>query len=698
MEAVRLVKLVQKCVSSKSLRKARQFHALLVTSTPVFDSLPFLGNNVLSMYAKLGSMDEARQVFDQMPQRNPVSYNALIAGYSRNACHAFLSFELLSAMAVENLRPNGSTFTSLLQACAYLEDEAEGAKLHGQVEKVGFSSDVRVQTSLFGMYSACENLDCANRVFDEMEEKDDVAWNSIIYGNVKHGRIEESLHIFCSMMRTGKVPTQFTFSIVLNACARLKDHFGGKIIHGQIVKSNISVDVPLQNSLLNLYSSSGDMETAFSVFKMIEKPDLVSWNSIMAGCSENGCVEEAMNLFVQLLDASTERPDQYTFAAVVSATGPLPAVNYGKPLHAQVAKAGFGGNIFVCSTLVGMYFRNEEMESARKLFDSVSGKDIILWTEMISGYLKLGEAETAINYFCEMQKQHKADSFALSSALSGAADLAALKQGEVIHCLAIKSGHNSDMCVSGSLVDMYSKNGSLEAANIIFSEVRNPDLKCWNSMLGGFCHHGKAEQAFQLFNHMLERGLKPDHVTFISLLSACSHCGLVGRGNFYWNYMRYMGLEPGVKHYSCMVSLLSRAGLLQEAEDLISSSGLGSKFPELWRNLLCSCVIHKELDLGERAAERVLFLLPEDSATHIMLSNLYAAAGRWDAVSDMRRKIRGLLTEKDPGLSWIQVFDQTLVFYAGYEPHLILDEAQAELQRLRGNLEECAVTEVLECL
>ncbi|XP_068655626.1 pentatricopeptide repeat-containing protein At3g50420-like [Aristolochia californica] len=430
------------------------------------------------------------------------------------------------------------------------------------------------------------------------------------------------------------------------------------------------------------------METAFSVFNMIDKPDLVSWNSIIAGCSNNGCGGEALNLFTQLQERSTERPDEYTFAAIVFATGARPALNYGKPLHAQVAKSGFEGSVFVCSTLIAMYFRNEEMESARKLFDSAADKDIILWTEMISGHLKMGDGESAIKYFCEMQKEHKVDSFALSSALSGAADLSALKQGEMIHCQAIKSGNGADMCVSGSLVDMYSKNGSLEAAEIVFSEVRNPDLKCWNSMLGGFCHHGKAEQAFKLFNDMFEQGLNPDHVTFVSLLSACSHCGLVARGNFYWNYMRYLGLEPGVKHYSCMVSLLSRAGFLQESEDLISSSAVGDKFPELWRNLLGSCVVHRELELGVRAAERVFFLMPEDTATHILLSNLYAATGRWDAMSEMRRKIRGLMTEKDPGLSWIQVFDQTFVFSAGYEPNPLLDEAQAELQRLRGNMEE----------
>ncbi|XP_068655293.1 pentatricopeptide repeat-containing protein At3g50420-like [Aristolochia californica] len=210
MEAALLVNVVQKCVYAKSLRKARQLHALLVTTGSNLNPLPFLGNNLLSIYSKCGSLEEARQVFDQMPQRNPVSYNALIAGYSRNPHHAFLSLQLLPAMAIENLRPNGSTFTSLLQACSCLEDEREGAKLHAQVIKLGFFFDVYVQTSLLGMYSSCGDLDSANRVFGEMEQKDDVAWNSVIFENLKHDRIEDSLQLFCTMMRT-ELPSQSVF-------------------------------------------------------------------------------------------------------------------------------------------------------------------------------------------------------------------------------------------------------------------------------------------------------------------------------------------------------------------------------------------------------------------------------------------------------------------------------------------------------
>ncbi|XP_077233138.1 pentatricopeptide repeat (PPR) superfamily protein [Tasmannia lanceolata] len=679
------IALIQKCTSINSLRKARQLHALILTTATALPT-PFLNNNLISMYAKCGSLEEAQHVFDKMPLRNPVSYNALIAAYSRSPDHSLSALRLLQGMSIEGLRPNASTLSSLLRACCSLNDISNGAAIHSHVIKSGFLNDVPVQTSLLGMYSDCGYLESANQVFSMMVEQDAIAWNTIICGNMKNDKINRSLQLFCSMLKTSLTPTQVTFSIALNACSRLGDWSSGKIIHAQMIKSDFPADLPLHNALLHMYCSCGDLENAFSVFGMIEVPDLVSWNSIIASYSENGDGEMAMDIFIQLQHTSSLKPDEYTFAAIVSATGALPALNYGKPLHAQVQKSGFESNVYVGSTLINMYFKNDEIEYARKLFDSMLEKDVVLWTEMISGHSKSSEIEDAVKYFYWMiEEGHKVDSFALSSVLSSCADLALLSQGEMIHSQVVKMGCEVEMSVCGSLIDMYAKNGKLESARLVFSGVAEPDLKCWNSMLGGCSHHGYAQEAFELFNEMLKRGLRPDHVTFISLLSACGHCGLVQRGRFYWNYMLGISLEPGLKHYSCMVNLLGRAGLLREAEELINESP-SNRFPELWRNLLSSCVNYRELEMGVHAAEQVLRLEPEDSATHILLSNLYAGVGRWDAVAELRRKIRGLTTEKDPGLSWIEITNGIHVFSADDESHPGVDFVRNQLQLLQKNM------------
>lgn len=370
-------------------------------------------------------------MFDKMPQRSLVSFNALIAAYSRAPDRAVLAFELLAHMESECLRPNGSTFTSLLQASSLLEDWLAGSLLHAQVVKFGFLNDVCGQTSLLGMYSNCGDLESAKRVFRFINDKDVVAWNSIIFGNLRNDKLKEGLDVFGGMLRTGIIPTEFTHSMVLNACGRLGDYQCGQLLHAQVIVSNALADLPLQNALLDMYCNCGDTRKAFSVFLRMENPNLVSWNSMIAGYSENEEGEEAMTLFVQLQGMSLPKPDEYTYAAIISATGAFLASNYGKPLHAQVTKAGFDRSVYVGSTLVSMYFKNAEAESAEKAFNWVLEKDVILWTEMIIGHSRMADGGSAIKFFNGMCREgHKIDSFALSGALGACADLAILKKGK----------------------------------------------------------------------------------------------------------------------------------------------------------------------------------------------------------------------------------------------------------------------------
>ncbi|XP_022775233.1 pentatricopeptide repeat-containing protein At3g50420 isoform X2 [Durio zibethinus] len=631
-----LASLIQKCTSITTLKKARQLHAFLLTisSTSLHFPSPFVHNNLVSMYSRCNSLVDAKKVFDKTPSRNVVSYNALISAYSRDPNHANLAFRLIPKMGFECLRPNGATFTSLLQAASLVEDKLIGSLLHALVVKYGFLGDVCVQTSLLGMYSNCGDLESANEVFGCIDDKDVVAWNSTIFGNLRNDKIKEGLNLFFDMLKCGVFPTSFTYSMVLNACGRMGNYGCGKVIHAQVVVSNIVVDLPLQNALLDMYCNCGDIEMGLNVFSRIENPDLVSWNSMMAGLAEHGDRMKAIELFIQLKALSFPKPDEYTFAAVISATSALLACDYGKPLHGQITRSGLESSVFVGTTLVSMYFKNGDSESAQTIFSMILKKDVVLWTEMIMGYSRMADGDSAIRLFVEMrQTGHKIDSFVLSGALSACADIAMLKQ-----------------------------------------------------VLGAYSLHGMAEDALKLFEEILKHELRPDQVTFLSLLSACSHGGLVDRGKFLWGYMKENGCTAGPKHYSCMVSLLCRAGLLDEAEKIIIESPYSEEHLELWRTLLSSCVTYRNLEKGVHAAKQVLLLNSRDSGTHILLSNLYAATERWEGVTVMRRKIRDFTLEKDPGLSWIEDKNNIHVFSSGDQLHPLVNDAQAELHRLQGNM------------
>ncbi|CAN6877943.1 hypothetical protein Bca4012_079574 [Brassica carinata] len=683
-----VVELTRRCVSTTALKRARQVHALILTAGAAHDS-PYASNNLISMYARCDSLEQARKVFDTMPHRNVVSYNALCSAYSRSQSHASYAFDLITRMASESLKPNSSTFTSLVQVCTLLEDVVMGSLLHSQIIKLGFLDNVVVQTSVLGMYSSCGELESARKVFECVEGGDAVVWNTMISGRLRNGEIEEGLALFRTMLMSGVVPTQFTYSMVLNACSKLGSYSLGKLTHARIIVSDGLADSVVENALLDMYCSCGDVKEALFVFERIHNPNLVAWNSIISGCSENGFGEEAILMYGRLQRRFTPRPDEYTLSAVICATGETEWFIHGKLLHGQVMKLGYERSVFVGTTLLSMYFKNGEAESAQKVFDVIRERDIVLWTEMIVGQSRVGNSECAVQLFVEMYREkNSTDGFSLSSVLGACSDMASLRQGEVFHSLTVKTGFDSVMSVCGALVDMYGKTGKYSAAESVFSLVSNPDLKCWNSMLGAYSQHGMLEKALSFFEQILQNGLTPDAVTYLSLLVACSNSGSTQQGKFLWNQMKERGIKAGFKHYSCMVNLVSKAGLVDEALELIQESHpVNNNQTELWRTLLSACVNTRNLQMGLYAGEQILRLDPEDTATYILLSNLYAVKGRWEDVAEMRRKIRGLASAKDPGLSWIEVNNNsTQVFSSGDQSNTEVIQVQDELHRLKSNM------------
>ncbi|KAJ0248851.1 Pentatricopeptide repeat-containing protein [Hirschfeldia incana] len=684
-----VVELTRRCVSTTALKRARQLHALLLTAGATFES-PYASNNLISTYARCGSLEQARKVFDTMPQRNVVSYNALYSAYSRNQSHASHAFALITRMESESLKPNSSTFTSLVQVCALLENVVMGSLLHSQIIKLGFLDNVVVQTSVLGMYSSCGELESARRVFECVEGGGDaVVWNTMISGSLRNDEIEEGLLLFRAMLTmSGVEPTQFTYSMVLNACSKLGSYSLGKATHARVIVSDGLADSVVENALLDMYCSCGDVKEAIFVFERIQNPNLVAWNSIISGCSENGFGEEAVLMYGRLVRRSTPRPDEYTLSAVLCATGETERFIHGKSLHGQVMKLGYERSVFVGTTLLSVYFKNGDADSAQKVFGVISERDMVLWTEMIVGQSRVGNSECAVQLFVEMYRENnRTDGFSLSSVLGACSDMALLRQGEAFHSLTVKTGLDSVMSVCGALVDMYGKAGEYNAAESVFSLVSNPDLKCWNSMLGAYSQHGMLEKALSFFEQILQNGLTPDAVTYLSLLVACSHSGSTQQGKFLWNQMKERGIKPGFKHYSCMVNMVSKAGLVEEALELIQESLPGNNEAELWRTLVSACVNTRNLQMGLYAAEQILRIDPEDTATYILLSNLYAAKGRWEDVAEIRRTIRGLASAKDPGLSWIEVNNNsTQVFSSGDQSNKEVIQVQDELHRLKSNM------------
>jgi pentatricopeptide repeat protein len=273
--------------------------------------------------------------------------------------------------------------------------------------------------------------------------------------------------------------------------------------------------------------------------------------------------------------------------------------------------------------------------------------------------------------------------------LNACASLAALEEGRHVHQQIVQSGCESDAFVGSSLINMYVKCGSIDDAWNVFKRMMpTQDMVAWNSMLGGYSMHGHAQEVQTHFDQMCEAGIKTDTVTLVYLLSACSHAGLVHEGLHYFDAMGSVhGICAMVEHYVCMVDLLGRAGHLHKAEDLIKTMPCEPNVG-VWNALLGACRIHGDVEMGERVVKQVLELDPADAAGYVLLSNIYAAAGKWDLSANVQqlRKERGV--KKQPGCTWIEVNNKVHTFVVDDKHHPQMVHIEAELERLSCKMKD----------
>ncbi|RVX06296.1 putative pentatricopeptide repeat-containing protein [Vitis vinifera] len=409
---------------------------------------------------------------------------------------------------------------------------------------------------------------------------------------------------------------------------------------------------------------------------------------MITGLMQNGLEREALDMFREMRLAGFAM-DQFTFGSVLTACGSLLALGEGKQIHAYVIRTDHKDNVFVGSALVDMYSKCRSIKSAETVFKRMPQKNVISWTAMLVGYGQNGFSEEAVKIFFEMQRNGvEPDDFTLGSVISSCANLASLEEGAQFHCRALVSGLISFITVSNALITLYGKCGSTENSHRLFTEMNIRDEVSWTALLAGYAQFGKANETIGLFERMLAHGLKPDGVTFIGVLSACSRAGLVEKGLQYFESMiKEHGIMPIVDHCTCIIDLLGRAGRLEEARNFINNMPC---HPDVvgWATLLSSCRVHGDMEIGKWAADSLIALEPQNPASYVLLSSLYASKGKWDKVAQLRRGMRDKRVRKEPGYSWIKYKGKVHVFSADDQSSPFLGQIYAELEKLNYKMIE----------
>ncbi|KAI5660866.1 hypothetical protein M9H77_20189 [Catharanthus roseus] len=633
----------------------------------LFDGIPqpdvIARTTLIAAYSASGNPKLAREVFDKTPLniRDTVFYNAMITCYSHNN-DGHSAIKLFNDMKRKGLFPDNFTYTTVLAASSLIADHENHCKqLHAVVAKSGTETVTSVMNALVSLYVKCASspmassallMDSARKLFDEMTVKDELSWTTIIAGFVRNN----------------------------------------------------------------------NLDAAREVFNKMDEKLVVAWNAMISGYVHKGLISEALEMF-RMMSLQGIKQDEFTYTSVLSACAEAGLFHFGKQLHAYILRTEVktGGEFLVSvnNALITLYGKCGKVDQARKIFGQIAVKDLVSWNAVLSAYVSARRINEAKHFFEKMPEKNSLAwtvmisgfaqnafgeeglrlfnqmrlngieqcDYAFAGAITACAVLAALEQGRQLHCQIIRLGFDSSLSAGNALITMYARCGVVEAAHTLFLTMPCLDSVSWNAMIAALGQHGHAAQALELYEEMLEEQIPPDRITFLTLLSACTHAGLVEEGRRLFNSMsENFGINPGEDHYARLIDLLCRAGKFSEAKNVIQNMPFEPGAP-IWEALLAGCRNHRNLDLGVQAAERLFDLMPQHDGTYILLSNMFATAGRWEDAAKVRKLMRDRGVKKEPGCSWIEVENNVHVFLADDtahpEMHAIYDYLYKLVLRMR---------------
>ncbi|TXG71761.1 hypothetical protein EZV62_000340 [Acer yangbiense] len=438
--------------------------------------------------------------------------------------------------------------------------------------------------------------------------------------------------------------------------------------HASVMKSGFLNDTFTANHLMNCYVRLQETLNAHRLFDEMLEPNVVSYTSLMAGYVNMGQPKIALCLFLKM-NGSLVSPNEFTFATVINACSILADLRTGRKIHAHVEVSGLCDNLVVCSSLVDMYGKCNDVDRARRVFDSMGCRNVVSWTSMIVAYAQNAQGDEALNIFREFNYLFgdRPNQFMLASVINACASLGRLVSGKVAHGAVIRCGYDSNDVVASALVDMYTKCGDVSYSDKVFRRISKPSVIPYTSMIVGAAKYGLGRLSLGLFEEMIARRIKPNDVTFVGVLHACSHSGLVDEGLKHLNSMyEIYGIKPDAKHYTCVVDMLGRSSRLDEAYQLAKSIQVDANTGALlWGTLLSASRLHGRVDIAVEVSKKLIESNQQVAGAYVTLSNTYALAGDWENVHSLRSEMKRTGVYKEPGCSWVEIKDKTYVFYAG---------------------------------
>nr|XP_043611257.1 putative pentatricopeptide repeat-containing protein At3g49142 [Erigeron canadensis] len=532
-------------------------------------------------------------------------------------------------------------------------------KIHSRlIIHQNLASASHVVLKLMKAYSECGQIKTTHQLFDEMPQKDVIFFNVLIRSYVNNKLYNNALFVYKSMFDFDVTPDHFTLPQVLKACSASANLPVGLQTHVGVFKKGLDSNVFVGNGLITMYGKCGWLDYSQKVFDEMGCRDVVSWNSLVAAYAQNGFFDDALDVCrVMMEEGCGLRPNAGTMASL------SPAVT--------------------SSTFV------ENVVLMKEMFVKYTRESLVSWNVMIAVYVSNSMPKDAVNLYLEMESYGvESDSITVASVLPACGDLSALSLGRKIHEYVKRKRLVPNLMVENALIDMYAKCGSLDDARKVFDVMITRDVVTWTSMVSAYGMAGDGQSAVSMFLDMQDSGVTPDSISFVPVLSACSHAGLLDQGKQFFKIMTdEYRMVPRLEHLACLVDLLGRSGRINEAYEFIRNMEVKPN-DRIWGALLSACKVHSNMDIGLVAADHLFQLVPEQAGYYVLLSNIYAKAGRWKDVATIRSLMRDKGVKKEPGVSNVELHNQVHTFLAGDQSHPQSKEIYKELDVLVGKMKE----------
>ncbi|CAH9104556.1 unnamed protein product [Cuscuta europaea] len=567
--------IIQACIRMKSTSEAKAVHEHIRRNG--LDKNEFLQTKLVHMLTACGAVEDAERVLDGLPVTSVYNWNALLRGTVVLGGRKYQEvLEMFSEMRGLGVELNGYSFSCLIKSLAGASALLHGLKVHGLLVKNGFLCSNVIRTSLMDMYFKCGKIKLARRIFDEIENRDVVAWGAMIAGFAHNRRRWEALESTRLMMKEGMKVNSVILTSILPVIGEVWARRIGQEAHAYVIKVNeYNKQLFIQSALIDMYCKCGDLSSGRKVFYSSKERNAISWTALLSGYVTNGRLDQALRS-ITWMQQEGFKPDLVTIATALPVCGELKALVQGKEIHCYALKNGILPNIPVATSLIIAYARCGLLEYSLRVFEGMKKRNVLTWTAMIESYIEAGCLHEALSVFRAMQlSNHRPDSVAIGRTLKVCGELRNLKLGREMHGQVLKKDLDRSPYVLAEIIKMYGSCSAIDKARYFFDAVVDKGSLTWTSIIEAYRFNNQYVEALETFKLMISKGFSPNAYTFKAVLSACEQAGFADDACLFFNLMTgHYDIKASEEHYDSIISLLNSVGQPQKAENFVNLRSL----------------------------------------------------------------------------------------------------------------------------